>query len=109
MSAKMRKEVNRASLKKRRNYTHSEPFRSRILWTTKDIKTRGMGKKGHMEKWSREIYKVLKIITQRNAVKKYKISDGLPRWYFRTEIQKVITVDTEVPASTKPSGPSSSR
>ena len=116
MSARMRKEVNRASLKKRRNYTHSEPFRSRlkevgvgtrvrrILWTTKDIKTRPMGKKGHMEKWSREIYKVLKIITQRNAVKKYKINDGLPRWYFRTEIQKVIQVDTEIPASTKPSG-----
>ena len=116
MSARMRKEVNRASLKKRRNYTHSEPFRSRlkevrvgtrvrrILWTTKDIKTRPMGKKGHMEKWSREIYRVLKIITQRNAVKKYKINDGLPRFYFRTEIQKVIQVDTEIPASTKPSG-----
>ena len=116
MSPAMRKEVNARSMKKRRHYSHSEAFKSyakevrvgtsvrRILWTTKDIKTRPMGKKGHMEKWSREIYRVLKIITQRNAVKKYKINDGLPRFYFRTEIQKVIQVDTEIPASTKPSG-----
>ena len=113
MSPAMRNQVNTASLKKRRNYTHSQPFKSRlkevrvgtrvrrILWTTKDIKSRPMGKKGHMEKWSRQIYTVLKIITQRNAVKKYKLSDGVPRLYFRTEIQKVVQVDTEVPAAQK--------
>ena len=114
MSPAMRKEVNARSMKKRRHYSHSEAFKSyakevrvgtsvrRILWTTKDIKTRPMGKKGHMEKWSRTIYKVLKIITQRNAVKKYKLDDGISRLYFRTEIQKVTHVDTDVPKSAPP-------
>ena len=114
MSKQMRDQVNRASIKTRRNYTGSQPFSSRlkevrvgtrvrrILWTTKDIKSRPMGKKGYMEKWSRQIYKVLKIITQRNAIKKYKLDDGGPRLFFRTEIQKVITVDKGVPRATQP-------
>ncbi len=115
MSSAQRKEVNARSMKKRRHYTHAEAYKSkakevyvgtsvrRILWTTKDIKTRPMGKKGYMEKWSRTIYKVLKIITQRNAVKKYKLDDGISRLYFRTEIQKVVHVDAGVPRTTRTS------
>ena len=114
MSVPQRKEVNARSMKKRRHYTHAEAYKSkakevrvgstvrRILWTTKDIKTRPMGKKGYMEKWSRTLYKVLKIITQRNAVKKYKLNDGISRLYFRTEIQKVVHVDGDVPKVARP-------
>jgi hypothetical protein len=114
MSVPQRKEVNARSMKKRRHYSHAEAFKSRakevrvgtsvrrILWTTKDIKSRPMGKKGYQEKWSRTIYKVLKIITQRNAVKKYKLNDGISRLYFRTEIQKVTHVDADVPKMARP-------
>ena len=114
MSVPQRKEVNARSMKKRRHYSHAEAFKSkakevyvgtqvrRILWTTKDIKSRPMGKKGYQEKWSRTLYTVLKIITQRNAVKKYKLNDGSGRLYFRTEIQKVTTVDRDVPKMAQP-------
>ena len=114
MSVQQRNEVNARSMKKRRHYTHAEAYKSkakevyvgttvrRILWTTKDIKSRPMGKKGYQEKWSRTVYKVLKIITQRNAVKKYKLDDGIRRLYFRTEIQKVTQVDSDVPKMARP-------
>ena len=60
---------------------------------------KGHRKKGY-QKWSRTLYKVLKIITQRNAVK--KLNDGISRLYFRTEIQKVVRVDGDVPKVARP-------
>ena len=78
----------------------------RILWTTKDILNRPMGKKGYQQKWSKELYKVTKIITQKNGVKKHRLDDDTPRLYFRNEIQKVdpSKLDKEVPVGTRPSG-----
>ena len=78
----------------------------RILWTTKDIINRPMGKKGYQRKWSKEIYTVQKVITQKNGVVKMRIDDDTPRLYFRNELQKVNrkTLDASVPAGTRPSG-----
>ena len=78
----------------------------RILWTTKDIINRPMGKKGYQRKWSKKIYKVLKIIKQKNNVIKMRIDDDTPRLYFRNELQKVNvkTLDEAVPVGTRPSG-----
>ena len=113
MSSHMRQQVNAASMAKRKHYRHAEPYKAkskevrvgtrvrRILWTTKDIKTRPMGKKGYQEKWSRQVYTVLKIVTQQNAIKKYKLDDGISRFYFRTEIQKIVHVDAEVPKAAR--------
>ena len=63
-----------------------------------------MGKKGYQEKWSTELYTVLKIIKQKNNVLKYKVDDETPRLYFRSELQKIKDVDASVPVGTRPSG-----
>ena len=63
-----------------------------------------MGKKGYQRKWSKKIYKVLKIIKQKNNVLKYRIDDETPRLYFRSELQKIKAVDASVPIGTRPSG-----
>ena len=78
----------------------------RILWTSKEVQSRPMGKKGYMQKWSKRIYTVSKIITMKNGVKKHRLDDDTPRLYFRNELQKVDPkkVDKDVPESTRPSG-----
>ncbi len=76
----------------------------RILWTSKEIQNRPMGKKGYMQKWSTQLYTVTKIIKQKNGVSKYRVDDDTPRLYFRSEIQKVRDVDADVPVGTRPSG-----
>ncbi len=63
-----------------------------------------MGKKGYQEKWSTDLFTVLKIIKQKNNVLKYKIDDETPRLYFRSELQKIKAVDASVPVGTRPSG-----
>ena len=117
MGPRLRAEVN-ATTKGKRRYKYGKQWGfdkkvlrvgdhvRRILWTSKEVANRPMGKKGYMQKWSREIYRVLKKITQKNNVPKFRIDDGIQRLYFRTELQKVDPdkVDTGVPAQTRPSG-----
>ena len=76
----------------------------RILWTSKEIQNRPMGKKGYQEKWSTDLFTVTKIIKQKNNVLKYRIDDETPRLYFRSELQKIKAVDASVPIGTRPSG-----
>ena len=113
MGPRQRAEVNAT---RRRPTKYGEPYGfkkkvirvgdrvRRILWTSKEIQNRPMGKKGYMQKWSTDLYTVTKIIKQKNGVLKYRVDDDTPRLYFRSELQKVRDVDETVPIGTRPSG-----